>query len=325
MGNLKNVIYEDLKSHIFIEYFYGTDKAFISEQLIKCREKLFESYGLFNGCNEIAQKVYDTIKSFPKSNVLYVPVGHKFVDVIKLTIIYIGYDGAMYEPNKCEVDENGHFKVLSISIDSDLIKSHKKLFGSIMHELMHAYQDYNLIQKGYSLKSQMMNYGYYSNNIGQYENDNIKDMISWLLYYLNGYERSAYVSDIRGQLEACKKVFNNISEIVDYIKNTDTYFNYEVIFQYSEQILGVTNADIKKDILKYANGLTAKKDPNNGKIYGLNNRFPDFKAFARWLKGRLDSVKRKFETIIPKIAYEHLKINEILSPQINGRLVPKNI
>lgn len=35
MRNLKNVIFEDLKAHLFIEYFYGTGKAFINEQLVE--------------------------------------------------------------------------------------------------------------------------------------------------------------------------------------------------------------------------------------------------------------------------------------------------
>ena len=325
MKNLKDIIYEDFRSHVFIEYFYGNDKAFIKEQLIKDRKKLFESYGLFDNCTGIAQKVYNTIKSFPKSSILHVPVGHKFVDVIKVTITSDNENGASYQPNKCEVDNNGRFNVLVINIDKSLIKSHKKLLGSIMHELMHAYQDYNLIQKGYSLKDRMTDYGYYSNEIGKYEDDEIKDTVSWLLYYLNGYERGAYISDIRGQLEGCRKVFNNISEVIDFIKNTDTYYNYEVIFQYGKQILGITDSDVKNTVLKYFNDLSLKKEPNVENIINTTKKFKDYDMLRRWLKNRLSAVKRKFETVIPKMAYDYLTMNEIISPQFNGRLSPRKI
>lgn len=300
---------DDLKPHIFIEYYFRDNGQLLSEQTLDvCRKrKLFESYGIFNGCEKIA----DTILSCVKQSKSTVEVKNcHFIKKIKLflsgNILSAGYDSA-----NSKVDENGKFDPLIIYINPDNVNN-EQLKQLLMHELTHAYQDYNLRGKGLSLAGEHSKYGYrkFAPSVAE-EYPVLKKKISWLLYYFDNFERSGYIAQIYGELKNCDTVFHTINDIVSYIEKTDVYDNYMYMFELSDQLEKTTDAKTQNMILSILSELKPQ----------LSN---DYKTFIKWITLKRKRYQNKFNSVIPKIAYEVLKPSAFSNPPITYRLRDKN-
>lgn len=307
----KNGILEDLTRHIFIEMYYNERPEFLFEKFNRDKIKLFEQYGIFKGCEDIARNVVNTIKNYYKdSKLLYVPVGNWFIDTIRVYITNTEGFSAAYQPNSTLMDENGRFSVLSIAVDIKSIEGSDNFLGLIMHELTHAYQEYNLLQKGMSLKSNQTDLGYYKNELGKYEDIDLKDTVSYILYYFNGYETGAYMASIKGELINYKGTFDNISDVIDYIKNCDAYYNYETVFSYANLVINLRTEDEQGEALQYFKELS-------------NYDFKDFNELCRWLRDKIIHIKDKVERMIPKMVFQHANMNTVATQQHVGRLKKK--
>jgi len=181
----------NLKTHIFIEFYYRHGK-FLNEHNSKLSfRELNESYGVFNGCNELAKEIYNRIKEIGLKNgenrVIALNLkNHKWIDTIE---VYLYTDevsnvGASYNSSSKIVFYGGlkgnqqKFSPLKLNVNLN----HKNIVISLMHELTHAYEDYNRrTNKKPSLSDKALDNGYYLNNpVGVYDNE--KKYISYILY-----------------------------------------------------------------------------------------------------------------------------------------------
>lgn len=124
---------------------------------------------------------------------------------------------AMYDDKSSTYAFNGNsFTNIYINIDIECKKSIKY----IAHELKHAYQDLQLQKNGENmylktLKSENSKYTY------SIDDDDILRTMKYVLYILDGYERSAYISELNGLLS--DKKFTDITKAFDIIYKSDIY------------------------------------------------------------------------------------------------------
>ena len=176
----------------------------------------------------------------------------------------------------------------------------------IMHELTHAYQDYQLRLKGSSLLDSMQNYGVDKNNlvfINSYEET--KQKLAWVIYHLNDFERSSYVAQIGYYFNNVARVFNNIGEVMEFLKDTIPYKNYQMIFEWCSELYSIEDGKSQSQILTWVEQLS-------------NLEFLSYKKFRNWLKEKQLRYQNKFNTIIPKIAYQHLNMVEYTTPNFDS-------
>ena len=302
-----NNIDRKFRTHLFVELFLRQHRGLLWEQSINNdRNLLFEEYGVFNGCEKIARRLMHIIKEKGRRQYHY-SVNIKncdFIDSLDITM-NLNRNGAAYLPNTSNINQEGKYDPISLDIGVMLLDDNEGLLACLMHELLHAYQDMNLKKKGTSLEDRLRTQGYFKNQTMP------KGKLQQMLYYINSYEVGAYVNSIVGELKSTSKFFTSIDDVMEFIKNTITYKNYQTI-------------------MRWCNGLEYVKDPNEQKQilkYGVDNTnidFTTYNQFLKWLKTKCYKIQRKFNTIVPKLAYDHLQMGgHLKSP--NRELIDKDL
>lgn len=252
---------------------------------------LFEEYGVFNGCEKIAREIMKIVKNAKQ---LSFTVKMKNCDFIETMEIHLtNENGAGFNSLNSSINNNGKYDPLSLTIGMKVLDNDEDALPSIMHELLHAHQNYNLYLKNTSLYDEISKTGYFKNQA------NPPSMLREALYFLNKYEVGAYITSLVGDLKSTDKTFNSIEEVYKFIRKTVDYRNYQKIFQYCEAFNSLDSTEQQDVILNYANKYSGKT-------------FKTYNQFLKWLNDKVYKVKKKFETIVPKIAYEHLQMGGFL-------------
>ena len=309
----KIILEESFITHLFVEFYYGSRHGLmLSEQIGKHPiELLSEQYGLFKNCETIARTISSFIKRNYNRQIIDIPdLSDKWFK--KITIVIVDWvNQAAYSPNRCEIDKQTNiFDRLIIYINPSIVGSND-LLPLLMHELTHAYQDYNLRLHNSSLDYEFSKKGSDKNSLkdspDEYQdiNDNklreLKYELSWLLYHLNDFERSSYIAQITGYLKKCNQRFLKISDVMDYLKNTIPYQNYEVIYEWSEHFININDENAKNKIMEWIDELSSLS-------------FQRYSDFIIWLKDKRKKYRYKFDKILPKIAYEHFEMQRFTKP-----------
>ena len=281
---------DNLRTHIFIEFYYRNGK-FLNEHNSKLTfRKLNESYGVFNGCDLLAKEIYNAIKgtNLNGGNCRIVTLNlkdNKWIQTIEIMVYNdeISNVGASYVSSSkisfCGLKSSQQkFSPLKMNVNL----KHENIIISLMHELTHAYEDYNRrTNKNKSLNDKVLDNGYYLNNsVGNYDNE--KKYISYILYYLTDFEVNAHLSQLKGELQNCDKYFVNIQQIVDSDEKSQSI------------------------ALSWVSDLS-------------NLKFGTYKNFVNYINKKYDKTERHMNRFIPKIAYEYLDYGNTLN-NFNGKL-----
>lgn len=294
-------------SHFFVEMYYNRKKksgGFIFEENLREGDfsLLCEQYGIFKGCEDIAKEILEAVKSMTENNInnwLFSIGNSDFIKTLEITIKYRTSSSFL---TNSEVKE-GKYDPLRLIIG--IIGTYKDLFSSIMHELLHAYENYQRLSvNNTSIENVAKKIGYDKNPISRTPSySDVKQKISYILYHLTDFERNAYIAQIQGELSSCKRKFNDIKDALDYIKTTVPYQNYHTIFEYCTELCNVTDTDRQRLILSYIEELS-------------NQSFKTYSQFTKWLEKKVYKYQKKFSQIIPKIASQYLTISEMLNPSL---------
>lgn len=279
-----------LLPHVYIEFYYGD--GFKNELYEKYdsfeRTQIVEKHGVFLGCELIAKKVLEWIKN-SKSKIIKVPISNcLFTNYIKININDFvkeaGYSFTESDFNK----NNKKFDTIVIYLNKNSIK-----LPPIMHELQHAYEDYQLRLKNLSLNIKAEKQEYF-------ENENQKDFynkfVGEILYYLSEFERNAFINTLKGELLDYKGVFLTVDDAFMFIKRTKVYTSYRQVFLYCEQIIKLTDNKKRKYFLESFEKL-------------LHKRFVDFYKLKSWLKQKCNYCKKKINTTVVKIVHDFYENN----------------
>lgn len=297
-------------AHFMIEMCYNRKSmgGLIYEQAVGQPYKniILENYGVFNGCEELSFEIVNIsmdkyrdgctrFSFYPTDNIL----AHK----ISVQIVPGNSSGFI---SSSQIGSNGKYDPLKLRLAIGPL-TRGKIMGSIMHELIHAYE--NLMKQnsnGRSLIDNAYKIGYDRFNIDAINNyEGERKWLAYLFYHFSDFERNAYIAQIYGNAKDCDEVFDSASDALEWIRGTVPYKNYMNIMNYANSLMKVKGEGQRKYLLKIANDLT-------------NYNFSNYKEFQRWIRVKTTKYSKKFNKIVPKIAAQVLQIAECLSPPITS-------
>ena len=269
---------DNFDTHCFIEFYYNLNKGFLNEHYsIYTKEQLNEMYGVFNGCEELARELSDWILAWSRSvdtnrsiikNKIIDTNWIKMVDAVLYKDIY-SYTGAAYTPTKSKIIQN-KFDPLHLEINLKEVTK-ESLLVKLMHELTHAYEDYNRIVNGKeSLTDIILRKGNNHNMVGVY-NDG-KKYLSYLFYYIQGYERNAFMTELHAELKNSNKRFNKLSDIIAYLKQTKYYTNYMTICSWIDEYAQIDDKIAQENILKWVSEISNVNYPQAEDLWACHRR-----------------------------------------------------
>jgi len=133
----------------------------------------------------------------------------------------------------------------------DLFSGLESLIPLICHEFLHAYEDYSRrISGSKSLYDYNSNNKYYDNLVRNSLEGNLRKL-RYIIYRLTPSEINASVSEIIGEIEKNKGKLKNEQDIINIVKQSYVFNEYEKIGDYIEDIANITNETEKKEVLKY--------------------------------------------------------------------------
>lgn len=302
-----------LLAHTLIELYANNNRFFITEEHAigaKHRSALFESYGLFKGCEDAAKYIMGVLSNLNgQRKVIVQPDGIKFfIDEIVLLIdSHKGIRGA-YLPDRTVVSDDGRFSSVTILINESMVDSNQ-LLPLLMHELTHVYQDYNYRLRGKDMIGSMNDNGY-SNAMKMMQNrHSIYKAVAEFFYYFNKFESGADITAFHAKASsAADKKFSSITDAADFIKDCDVYSDYMALKGNADYINDICTRKANQGIV-----LDAANQVTNGKFNTCNQ-------FIKWLNQTVNRTIKKVEEVIPKIACEKLNVSPILPYPKHGEI-----
>lgn len=299
-----------LITHIFIETYFNHSGLLTEEHLRTSEERkqLFESYGIFNGCEEAAQEIEMAVTNNNGNSTVVTVSPSSLTFVNKVTVYLIGekVGKGAYDETQTKVNKDGIFDEIVIYLNNNT--SSKEMINTLMHELTHAYQDYNLRKRGKSLVNQGKKVGYDTTMQyvhGEKNNGTLAKNMATLFYLLNEFESSAYLTGLLNDVKdaLANNKFDNISQAVHYITKHSKVFDYynkvnRLTTKYCDPNLPL---DLKQLVVKAAK-MTS----------GYN--FQNFKQVSNWLKSRTYKLSDKIERTLPKIVNDNMIVSEFMMP-----------
>lgn len=265
---------EDLLQHIEYEYRWYNNI-------------IHESYGVFNGAKEIADLIYTSLKANKSSIIIDCSNICDFFKKIKLTIKTGKFVYAEFDEQKDDVIYLNLYLPNNFSY-GDYLDEINRL---VIHELLHAYENYNRIKHKAGSIQDLMNKQYLSAIRNLRSADENISNISKCIYFFNDAEINAYFSSLKSTIEKIIKDNkinrNNINFkfIVNEITKTEIWKQY---FELSIFIENLKNNDWKNLIQKIYD-----KNKSIDQIY--NELMKKWKRF-----------KNKFDNFVPKIICEFI-------------------
>lgn len=287
-----------------------TEERFLYEHFSKLTvRQLNEKYGLFNGCEMLAKRITKRVLEenveLGKIKKITMQLNNSWINKVNIILLNdnltkIGASYVATSSKIIKIAQINDYKYYPLCLEANLNNNNeKRLIVKLMHELTHAYEDYNrFVNNKESLANVARRIGYTNNQLGTY--NGLKQMISFLLYYITDFERNAYVAQMQGELNIQNIRFTSIDKIIEFLKNTEVYKNYQKIMDYVDGIITLQNDDIKKQIMKYAEELS-------------EYHFNTFNQFCSFLINKKNKIERKFNTNIPKNAYNTLNFGGLIT------------
>jgi len=296
MITLNNYILEnDLEEDILKRLYFHTCIEF------KLNNNLYpyiiESLGKFDNAGKVVKHIIDVLKNNFESQVIDCTNDNVYFKYINI---------------KLNANENGYgryleFKNNTIYLEIGATKEYfneniDKYVKSIVHELLHGYEDYNRIKNtGQGI------FTYYDD---KYKNsfmniNSLNDLKMWLSrcnYFLNNQERNAYLSQLETDIESIFKnehitIENfNYTKFKDKLKSTNIWKEY---FKLSIFILKLKNSKWSNEQKQYVEDIWKQ-------LYNENKRFSliSKELYKNWQK-----FEKKFEQLVPKIICKYIETN----------------
>lgn len=293
-----------LITHTFIDLFFGNRRGLLVAENTYAKHdriKLFESYGVFNGCEDAAKYIADnviTLRDFKKIT-LQPPSLSGITEAVRVEVVDGNGTAGSYIPSRSAWNGKDRFEYCTIFINSKYLDDYPNLYKTLMHELMHLYQDYNFRAKKIDINAYASKYGYSNIIDSSLTETGLIKTISTMLYYLYDIERGAFISEMNAIVNTVNgTTFDNIEHAIDYLKSTEIYKSYNQCVANCQYLANAENIndDTKRLILIKVNSM-------------LGIRFNTYKRFIKWLYQKSFKALKKLDDVIPKIACEKMNIS----------------
>lgn len=296
MITLNNYIIEnELEENILNRLYFHTCIEFKLDHNLY--PYVVESLGKFDNAGKVVKHITDTLKTNFESQVIDCSNDNVYFKYINI---------------KLNTNEKGYGSYLKFKDDTVYLEigANKEYFNenidryvkTIVHELLHGYEDYNRIKNtGQGI------FAYYNdkyknsfNNINS--QDDLKMWLSRYNYFLNSQERNAYLSQLESDIESLFKNEHITIEDFNYTKFKDKLknsFMWKEYFKLSIFILKLKNAKLTNEEKKYVENLWAQ----------LYNEKKTFSQIIKELYNNWEKFEKKFEQLVPKIICSYIETN----------------
>ena len=289
---IKNEIYEDILQRL---YFHTCIEFKLNYNLYPY---IIENYGKFDNAGLVVKHIIDELQDNFESQKINCQDDNVYFKYINIQINNQQNGLATY----IKYQDNTIFIELFCKSLNDFKFNIDSYVKTIIHELLHGYEDYNRIKNtGQGI------FAYYNdkyknsfNNINS-QND-IKMWLSRCNYFLNGQERNAYLSQLESDIEKIFKDEHIKIEDFDYtkfknkLKETDIWKEY---FKLSVFILKLKNSKWNNEQKQYVEFVWDN----------LYNEKKSFNQIVKELYSNWEKFEKKFEQLVPKIICKYIEIN----------------
>ena len=289
---IKNEIYEDILQRL---YFHTCIEFKLNYNLYPY---IIENYGKFDNAGLVVKHIIDELQDNFESQKIKCQNDNVYFKYINIQINNQQNGFASY----IKYQDNTVFIELFCKSLNDFKFNIDSYVKTIIHELLHGYEDYNRIKNtGQGI------FAYYNdkyknsfNNINS-QND-IKMWLSRCNYFLNSQERNAYLSQLESDIEKIFKDEHIKIEDFDYtkfknkLKETDIWKEY---FKLSVFILKLKNSKWNSEQKQYVEFVWDH----------LYNEKKSFNQIVKELYNNWEKFEKKFEQLVPKIICKYIEIN----------------
>lgn len=300
-------------AHLFIECYFNPNKGLIEEAFFNERKVLFEEYGLFRGCDKLSEYILDYISDinvYPdQSQIVNIKIDNSgFIDTITI-LLYNSQNGntASYVPNRSVlVNSNGNVKFSPAYLTINKNKGIK--LSVIIHELTHAYEDYNRrVNKAETVSDKSLKLGY-----AKIANEDVLNFYDRLakesLYRISSFEKNAFVAQIAGECIEKETPCLTVKEAYDFIRGSKTYKNYKILMDNLKLLYEDDLQDTPYTLEGFMDSF----------MRFSNYKFKTVSQFRKFCKNKAYKIERKFNNIIPKIIYKYLMVSHELPPNVDS-------
>lgn len=289
---IENEIYEDILQRL---YFHTCIEFKLDYNLYPY---IIENYGKFDNAGLVVKHIIDELQNNFESQKINCQDDNVYFKYIDIQINNQQNGIATY----IKYQDNTVFIELFCKSLNDFKFNIDSYVKTIIHELLHGYEDYNRIKNTGQGIFAFYNDKYKNsfNNINS-QND-IKMWLSRCNYFLNSQERNAYLSQLESDIE---KIFKNehitiedfnYTKFKDKLKNS---FMWKEYFKLSIFILKLKNAKLGNEQKKYVENLWAQ----------LYNEKKSFNQIVKELYSNWEKFEKKFKQLVPKIICKYIETN----------------
>ena len=224
---------ESILPHIAIEY---------KEHNLHNRNHLvLEKNGVYEGCSELAdiiskdiKKRYEEDKSF---EIRYNKDDFKDIKNIFFNDLIIDCEFSPEDDSGAEYEDNDSINKESMLFDEVYIdvflETPSNIKPILMHELTHAWNNYNMLLKdniGFFLKATSPMYSKITDV--SYEDDEFVSNIKQILYFTLKEERNAFIAQLSGELEKWKDKVKSPKDALQVLTKSDVYISYKRLLDF---------------------------------------------------------------------------------------------
>lgn len=341
MKRLTDYIYENKIEQCIIDCssLSSTAKTFyydvFNESYIKGSNHwlVFEKAGTYNGqikfAVDIAKELYRDLKYnkiLKYNRDTLIDKGLENIFFKDIVIVYSPTKNSYYAARENFDNDSKLFDEVKIYINSAENRDYKDILTSLVHELTHAWEDYNRHLDGVDSLYKLTNKDskYAISSLEEYNSEEVEDILKELVkkfdYLSTSFERNAYASELRAYLEANREDINGYNdalkvfyesgifkELSALIETFETYQNSDTIKriaaeQYNLLFSKYRDKEIKynqfwKRSLRHLYDIKEKLSKNLAKIYYdfYTSEISDIKEFY--------SSKERLETLTERLNF----------------------
>jgi len=291
-------IENDLELHFYVEFL-------LEESFKYSYFTILEKHSSYIGQKELvidlSKKIYNIIRNHEPEDTLELDKKDlkEYSNIFFNKLIICLYGKTRYNVSKSKyIDSEKTFDKVIININPDEYTDYKDIVKCLVHELLHAYNEYknyltNSNTKLINLTDKNSSYfkTIFSNNI------TVENICKRICNNIRKWEQNAYISELSTELENNKFDFSKYTEHKDAYKkafeifrNSDTWDQYSTLKEY----LTLLKDDSNENKIKFQNTY------NN-----INNTSLSFNKIYKKLNDVFDSILNKINRLIPKLIYDY--------------------
>lgn len=277
-----------LLSHLFVEMYYRGSRTSLFEHFIG-EDRNIKAYGVFDGCRELADIIRQNALTALNNGEQELTIGIKsqWFDSVFIEFVDFDAEAAAYVSDNRQV---GILNPLRLKITPMMVFS-KNAIPALMHELLHAYEDFNRKKGGAeSLDDKGARLGY--DIYAQVDSKGDKGQIANMLYILTSFETNAFMAQLSVEIfDAVQdERIDTVPEMLKAINALPVKKRIDNALRTLDEIVCEQDRRQQAVLLNYVNNLS-KHD------------FSKFSESCRFLEARKNAVMRKLSDIITKNAF----------------------